>query len=588
MRGAGAGVAIFGALVAAAVALRGTREEAVELQGPTSEGTVATPYDAIVARADAEASGPAWDAVERQGPVPVPSSRDPAAAAAAMVSETRAERRRAPRYERGFVCGRASASCVSGCGGPGSAEELVVQYQDGSPVAGAVVATTTDGDIRAAADQAGCVRSRAALLAWWRDEAEIRLEGRRLHRRGEEWLPGLRRRVVVWAAGRTVHGEVVDPAGSPLPGARLRLWRDRGFDVRTDASGRFLLEDASPGTIEVRAEDEGLLPFPSPDAIPELEDETRVRLVAYPARTVRVAVAAPPGASDLCVESRYLDPTNPTRVRASHSRVGPDGTAVARLAPDQDLDVTAWGRRGTDARRLVALADALPDVVPIRLRGKDEDLKTWIPIRCRLRHSGEDLRPEVVLARPLDRPWEVARAVPHRSSGCCDGSREGAVTWEADGDSWSGTLDADFDVLDVYDLEPGGVELFLWQPGCAPVIVSGQVTAEGIYPPPEAWFERSACKLVVELVGPRGWICQASGTVSIVPLRGQGPFLHPLTEDGAPFRAALPGHLEIVAGRGRLALPPGRYRVEVTPARGAATVAEVTLPGPPLVVTTSG
>lgn len=82
------------------------------------------------------------------------------------------------------------------------------------------------------------------------------------HRRRLEIEPGVNRIEVVFEAGTSARGRVVDEAGSPVPGATavlepLRRGEGISYQAVTDAEGAFLLEPVTTGAYRLRASAQG-------------------------------------------------------------------------------------------------------------------------------------------------------------------------------------------------------------------------------------------------------------------------------------------------------------------------------------------
>ena len=421
----------------------------------------------------------------------------------------------------------------------------------------------------------------SALRSLESGQATIGSQGLRLHLRALGRVSYWRWRAVVWLGTRTVRGRVVDPTGLPRAQVRLDI---RGVEesrlVPTDAFGEFTIDEAPPTALQVRCVDDLVLAFPAPDLIPESERDTEIRLVAYDARPVRVELDGTTR-EDIRVWAAYDDPSCGIPRRVECRRLVPT-TFVASVPPYQDLDLLAGPGGTIEQRRLGALAGEHPDTVRLRVRAKDEALATWIPVRCRSRESGQDVTPHAVLARPIDRPWELPRPVPEGRAGCLDGSRQDTIHIDGTEVAFTVTEDDDFKVCEVYDLEPGRYELYLWAFGRAPVTVIGEATAAGVYPPVEAWFDRLECRLGAEVVHAVTGVPIADATLDGVIRRGQGTFLHPLADQPDAWGAEYPIHVALRHGRVSAELPPGRYRLRAAAPGYEPAVSDVTVPGPPV------
>jgi protocatechuate 3,4-dioxygenase beta subunit len=195
---------------------------------------------------------------------------------------------------------------------PGARSEAirgVVVDGEGRPVAGAEVAAARDGErspARATSDAAGTFTITAAALP---AEDEGYLVGARASGYAPALVggvrPGDRSLRIVLRRGMTLRGTVMDPAGAPCPGARVRLTLRfpglkkplGGFEAMADEDGRYLFHGLTPveGALEAtfRGSSSGEVPFSPPTGGNEMEIDLRVETGPTIEGTVRSAAGDP-------------------------------------------------------------------------------------------------------------------------------------------------------------------------------------------------------------------------------------------------------------------------------------------------------
>jgi hypothetical protein len=417
-----------------------------------------------------------------------------------------------------------------------------VRFEDGRPVAGAQLADQTGTTIgRTDAHGAWGALDGQAVTS---EEVAGRwsLDGRRLHLK--EWFNGWlgEPSLVLWSAGCTLAGRLVDQHGAPVADATITFGDDPEAVAATASDGAFRLDDCTPSAL-------GRPVVTHPDCFrePMMEgvaerrpgDTTVLRIRAVRGRHHELRVRrdddSPRWGAEIAWTWRWPEAVDGAqREWTSRTVTNSDGIADLLLLPGTELELRV--EHDYVHRTVRGLAGRLPDRLRVLLSG--ESPASWIPLRCRDARTGARVRPTRVLLRRAEQPWivgEPARAL--RDAVCHPRDIVEHV------------------VDDVADVPPGWWEVWAWAPGYHPCVVVANATEGGVYPPPDARLQPGVGALVVRLVGPQGHLPAAPVTLAA---RYVGP--------PEPFRHArnLDTEVELVPGNAtRLDLPPGEYELSV-------------------------
>jgi len=451
-----------------------------------------------------------------------------------------------------------------GCGRRAVAlTELRVVYEDGSPAVG-VELLGKAGELLGTVDAAGIARG-VGGIALQRGQAGGTwvLDGRRLYVKAwvdRGYADGVGT-IALWSAGRALLGQCVDQFGTPVAGATLTITGVETHHVETDALGRFRLPDTTPNRLTLELEHPECFRHPMPDWIdqgapgPVAVTVTAVRGEAHLVRVTDDGQAPMDGAR---VEYgfQWPQPVDGRQPSWTYDATA-DASGLARIlvVPGHELRASVE-HKGFPSRRVIGLAGTLPTQLDVQLRKGRAD--TWVPVRCRDARSGMDVRPTRVVVRRVEQPWIVGdlhtwkteRAICHRSR-------------DADPET-------DLAVCDLEDLPSGLWEIWMWAPGHAPVVVTGEASEGGIYPPVDVQLPQGAPALRVTVTDLATAAPIDDVRVSATPVAGQGAFLHPERFNVSAITAG---------GIARLDLPPGEYTI-TTRLRGYANATQRILVGP--------
>ncbi|MHC5021273.1 MAG: carboxypeptidase-like regulatory domain-containing protein [Planctomycetota bacterium] len=465
-----------------------------------------------------------------------------------MPGETEREER-ADRYTRKSLRYRARSSTnrLPPTGQPVPVHELRLVFEDGSPVKGA--AMFHNGRSVGKTDETGYLSPLPVGPIDWYARAKWLWLGRRLwfkeHRDGPRGQSAYVQ--VMWSAGRQLAGVLRDRTGGPVAGAVLTFVQDLPnrrveWTSTTDAEGRYAVSDVAPSPLRVELKGRSLLQHAVPNWIPEGKPgaTTTLDLQAARGRTLQVELRPPPELQFHGGEIEYayawpeLVPGRRSE-RTLRATVPPSGTTTLRIADDIDLKLTASGR-ALAPRPLLAYGSKLPSKVTLTLREDGQLARPWIPIHCFDAVSSRRVQPAVILVRRADLEWAIGRNITPQVVH--------AVCHPADA--------PDFPVLDLRDLDAGEYDVWLFQPGYAPVTLRARATPLGLYPPYQVPLHPGAAAPRFEIFerGSGDPIPHAALWVDVEAK--QGPFLHDFV-----FGGLHSGHKGVVTPP----LPPGKYVV---------------------------
>lgn len=366
--------------------------------------------------------------------------------------------------------------------------------------------------------------------------AHFELQGRRLHVRS--WGRGSIR---LWAGTRVVEGRLTDAEGRGLAYVALGIGMGDALDIpatETDHEGRFRVESITPSRQAITILGDGWLRWGSITTIPESESATTITLKAARAVAVRVRLHTPPGtpAAGIQVNASFRSPFRPGE---HHDRIDAqaraDGVAVLSIPPTG----TVWfdARRDEAFGHVALRPNQRPPEIPLTLHHRDDPPRAWIPV--------EDPRaPELprgavtVHAWPLERPWEVPRIISTHTAV----ARDGTTVWDLAG------------------LQPGPYRIQINAKGWKRVLVDGQATIAGEWPPAQVTADPAKpAVLKVRVVDPSG-----------APLEGAAIEVQLLDEEDpfAPF-ADIGKWYGYKRSNRDLPIPAGSYRVRAGPSRDA-------------------
>ncbi|HEX6886283.1 MAG TPA: sigma-70 family RNA polymerase sigma factor [Planctomycetota bacterium] len=363
--------------------------------------------------------------------------------------------------------------------------------------------------------------------------------------------------LVLWPA-EVLEGEVLDPAGLPVPGAELLLVREdeglvggrgvRGFELAgtSDARGRFHLTDLAPGAWQLEVRAAGFAPLARAGHAPWREAE----------HGPLVLTLAPGGR--LAGEVLGLAPGEHARVQLLVRPLAPapeeHGPRVRLVALDERGAFELAGLALDEEHELLLLevagGAARPRSEPVRARAGAEPVTLVArpgepapPLRAGQEAPAAEAGTLTLVVRTLDGRPLAAALVAHRAAGAREGfeastvratDAEGRLEWRglAPGAHAFRVIGGAFGAEEPgapwthVELEPGGTAA-LELAGPEPCALRGEVRSGG-----------------VALAGASVWLRPAQGGT-----RGPAPALRART-DGR-------GHFEL---RG---LAPGRYALEV-------------------------